>query len=131
MCSGAVGEGAEEDLLDDGEHGGVDADAEPQGDDGGKREGWGLPELPEGEAKVLGQRGHAGGSPLLEFSNCSAADGMGRPEGSGEFCWDWGRDGGWDCPDVEGGVRKWAGLAFIVYIAARVRQEESQVGFAR
>ena len=54
-----VGQRAEDDLLDDGEHGGVDADAEAEGDDGGEGEGGGLSELSQGETKVLGQRGHA------------------------------------------------------------------------
>jgi hypothetical protein len=35
----AIGHGTEQHLLDDGEHGGVDADTEAQGDDGGEGEG--------------------------------------------------------------------------------------------
>ena len=98
---------AEDNLLDDGEHGGVDADAEAEGDDGGEGKGGGFSELSQGETKVLGQRGHARIS-WVWISNCSAADGE---RGSGEvaeFSLVVGAEGGGGCSEVEGGVRKWA-----------------------
>ena len=72
---------AEDDLLDDGEHGGVDADAEAEGDDGGEGEGRGFSELSQGETKVLGHRGHARIS-WVWISNCSAAGEGARVGGS-------------------------------------------------
>ena len=54
----AVGEGFEEDAVDDREEGGGGSDAEGEGEDGGEGEAGGLAELAKAVAYVLQERVH-------------------------------------------------------------------------
>ena len=90
------GEALEEDGVGEQEDGGVGADAEGQGDEGDDRIAWGLTELAQRVAKILGEGEHRNSSrsrvDRLQVTGCwnragsLVADGFHGIDGGGASC---------------------------------------------
>jgi hypothetical protein len=78
----AVGEGLEEDAVDDAEKGGGGSDAEGEGEDGGEGEAGGLAELAKAVAQVLQDGMHRHLAEITKYTGLRA----GRFRMNGLFC---------------------------------------------